>query len=120
VKKEINRVVLVGYVANVPEVRVTKEGKRVGTLTVATHRKEATDWHRLVAFDEEIIDGMERDIEKGTYVYAEGRLQTRKWQDKHQQNHYMTEVVLEIFHPLKQEKQDVPQNMSLKEFLEEL
>ena len=117
-KKEINRVVLVGYAASIPEIRVTQDGKRIATLTIATHRKDVTDWHRLVALDEGIIDVMEREAEKGSYVYAEGRLQTRKWQDKNHQDHYTTEIVLEIFLVIKQEKPTFPKESLLREFLE--
>lgn len=118
-KKEINRVVLVGYSATVPEIRVTQDGKRIGTLTIATHRKEATDWHRLVAFDEGIVDVMERDAEKGSYVYAEGKLQTRKWVDKHHQDRYTTEIILDMFLPIKHEKRDLPKESMLKDYMAE-
>ena len=117
-RKEINRVVLVGYAASIPEIRVAQDGKRIATLTIATHRKDATDWHRLIAFDEGIIDVMEREAEKGSYVYAEGRLQTRKWQDKNHQGRYTTEIVLEIFLVIKQEKHTFPKESLLREFLE--
>jgi len=126
-RTEINRVVLTGYVGNVPEIRYTSDGKKIGTMSVATHRREKesfTDWHRVVTYDESLADIMEKEVERGSYVYVEGRLQTRKWQDKLHKDHYTTEVILDFTDHsllvLKHEKYQVVQGPSLlKEFLEE-
>jgi single-strand DNA-binding protein len=125
-KVEINRVVLTGYVGNIPEIRYTQDGKKIGTMSVATHRrgKESfTDWHRVVTYDEALADMMERDIERGSYVYVEGRLQTRKWKDKQQRDHYTTEVILDgedhVLLVLKREKHQFHHETLLRDFLEE-
>ena len=117
-RTELNRVVLAGYVAGKPEIRYTKEGKQIGTMTVATHRKELTDWHRVVGYNEDLVTRMEQEVDKGSYVYVEGRLQTRKWTDKLEHVHYVTEVILEMLLVLKHEKHELPPIPSLEEFLE--
>jgi single-strand DNA-binding protein len=97
-RTELNRVVLLGYAAGKPEIRYTKDNKKIGTMTVATR--------------------MEQEVEKGAYIYVEGRLQTRKWQDKLEQNHYVTEVIIEMLLVLKHEKHELSPITSLQEFLE--
>jgi single-strand DNA-binding protein len=130
-RMEINRVVLTGYVGNMPEIRYTQDGKKIGTMGVATHRstqgrgkeESFTDWHRVVTYDEIFADMMEREIERGSYVYVEGRLQTRKWKDKQHRDHYTTEVILDLedhlLLVLKREKHQFQSIPTLKEFLEE-
>jgi single-strand DNA-binding protein len=97
----VNKVILLGNLGREPEVRYTGQGKAVATLSLATSRRykdrngqqqEETDWHRVVAFGKaaEILRDM---AHKGTSLYVEGRLQTRKWQDNNGQDRYTTEVV---------------------------
>lgn len=123
-RTEINRVILTGYVGNLPEIRCTQDGRKIGTMSVATHRKESlTDWHRVVTYDEAAVNIMEKEIERGSYVYVEGRLQTRKWQDKQHKDHYTTEVILDLEEHLllvlKHDKYQFHQGNLLKDFLEE-
>jgi single-strand DNA-binding protein len=125
-RMEINRMILTGYVGNIPEIRYTQDGKKIGTMSVATHRRgkeSLTDWHRVVTYDEALADVMEKDIERGSYVYVEGRLQTRKWQDKQRRDHYTTEVILDLedhlLLVLKREKHQVQSTTPLKDFLAE-
>jgi single-strand DNA-binding protein len=125
-RMEINRMVLAGYVGNIPEIRYTQDGKKIGTMSVATHRrgKESfTDWHRVVTYHEGIADIMEKQVERGSYVYAEGRLQTRKWQDKQGRDHYTTEIILDLEDHIllvsKHEKYQASHKTPLTDFLAE-
>ncbi len=103
----VNKVILVGNLGKDPEVRNTQSGGKIVNLTVATsetwndkasgERKEKTEWHRVVIFDERIADVAERYLKKGGKVYVEGTLQTRKWTDQSGQEKYTTEVVLDRF-----------------------
>lgn len=98
----INKVILVGNLGNDPEVRATTTGSRVATISIATseswmdkntnQRQEKTEWHRVVFFNR-LAEIVEQYLTKGSQVYVEGRLQTRKWQDKDGQDKYTTEVV---------------------------
>ncbi len=100
----VNKVILIGNLGRDPEVRYNPNGFSVANLSVATthvwtdkqsgSRREETEWHRVVAFGAvtEIID---RYLKKGSQVYIEGRLRTRKWQDKAGKDQYTTEVVVE-------------------------
>ena len=98
----INKVILVGNLGNDPEVRATTTGSRVATISVATseswmdkntgQRQEKTEWHRVVFFNR-LAEIVEQYLTKGSQVYVEGRLQTRKWQDQNGQDKYTTEVV---------------------------
>src|ERR1700733_4474906 len=90
-----------------PEVRRTQDGRPIVNLTVATsdtwrdkntgERKERTEWHRVVIFSEGLAKVAEQYLKKGSKVYREGQLQTRKWQDQQGQDRYSTEVVLQGF-----------------------
>jgi single-strand DNA-binding protein len=103
----VNKVILVGNVGADPEVRTLPSGNKVVNLTVATsenwkdkstgERKEKTEWHRVVIFSEGLARVAEQYLHKGSKVYLEGSLQTRKWQDQSGQDKYSTEVVLQGF-----------------------
>jgi len=103
----VNKVILVGNLGKDPEVRRTQDGRPIVNLSVATseswrdkatgERKEKTEWHRVVIFNEGLAKVAEQYLKKGAKVYLEGALQTRKWQDKDGQDKYSTEVVLQGF-----------------------
>ena len=103
----VNKVILVGNLGADPEVRRTQDGRAIVNLRVATsetwrdkatsERKERTEWHRVVIFNEGLGKVAEQYLKKGSKVYLEGQLQTRKWQDQQGQDRYSTEVVLQNF-----------------------
>jgi single-strand DNA-binding protein len=103
----VNKVILIGNLGKDPEVRRTQDGRPIVNLTVATsetwrdkntsERKERTEWHRVVIFNEGLCKVAEQYLKKGSKVYLEGQLQTRKWQDQQGQDRYSTEVVLQGF-----------------------
>jgi len=103
----VNKVILVGNLGRDPEIRSTQDGLRIAQLSVATsenwrdknsgERREKTEWHRVVIFNERIVDVAEKYLRKGAKVYIEGALQTRKWTDQSGQEKYTTEVVLQRF-----------------------
>lgn len=103
----VNKVILVGNLGRDPEVRSMQNGGKVCNLSVATserwkdrntgEQQEKTEWHRVVIFDDRLVDVAERFLQKGRKVYLEGELQTRKWQDQSGQEKYTTEVVLRRF-----------------------
>ena len=103
----VNKVILVGNLGRDPEIRTTQGGTRVANLSVATsetwrdrasgERKERTEWHRVVIFNDRLVDVVEKYLKKGSKVYLEGALQTRKWTDNSGQERYSTEVVLQNF-----------------------
>jgi single-strand DNA-binding protein len=103
----VNKVILVGNLGADPEIRRTQDGRPVANLRVATsdtwrdkttgERREKTEWHRVVIFNEGLCKIVEQYLKKGSKVYLEGALQTRKWQDKDGQDRYSTEVVLQGF-----------------------
>ncbi len=103
----INKVILVGNLGRDPEVRRMQNGDPVVNLSVATseswrdkstgERKEKTEWHRAVIFNEHLAKVAEQYLRKGSKVYVEGSLQTRKWTDQDGQEKYATEVVLQKF-----------------------
>jgi single-strand DNA-binding protein len=103
----VNKVILVGNLGRDPEVRMTQDGAKIVTLSLATseswkdkvsgERREKTEWHRVVIFNEKVGDVAERYLRKGHKVYLEGQLQTRKWTDQNGQEKYTTEVVLGKF-----------------------
>lgn len=103
----VNKVILVGNLGNDPEVRNLPNGGKVVNLSVATseswkdrntgERRERTEWHRVVIFSEGLTRVAEQYLRKGSKVYIEGQLQTRKWQDQSGQDKYSTEVVLQGF-----------------------
>jgi single-strand DNA-binding protein len=103
----VNKVILVGNLGADPEVRTLPSGSKMVQLSVATsenwrdkntgERKEKTEWHRVVIFSEGLVRVAEQYLRKGSKVYLEGALQTRKWQDQSGQDKYSTEVVLQGF-----------------------
>lgn len=100
----VNKVIIVGNLGRDPEVRSFQNGGRVCNLSIATseswkdkttgERKERTEWHRVVIFNENLVKIAEQYIKKGTKVYIEGQLETRKWTDQSGVEKYTTEVVL--------------------------
>ena len=103
----VNKVILVGNLGADPEIRRTQDGRPIANLRVATseswrdrnsgERKERTEWHRVVIFNEGLCKIVEQYLRKGSKVYLEGQLQTRKWTDQQGQDRYSTEVVLQGF-----------------------
>ena len=103
----VNKVILIGNLGADPEIRRTQDGRPIANLRIATseswrdkttgERKEKTEWHRVVIFNEGLCKIAEQYLKKGSKVYLEGSLQTRKWQDKDGQDKYSTEVVLQGF-----------------------
>jgi single-strand DNA-binding protein len=103
----VNKVILIGNLGADPEVRRTQDGRPIANLRVATsetwrdkatgERKEKTEWHRVVIFNEGLCRVAEQYLKKGAKVYIEGQLQTRKWTDQSGQEKYSTEVVLQGF-----------------------
>ena len=103
----VNKVILVGNLGADPEVRSLPSGGKVVNLRVATseswrdkntgERQERTEWHRVVIFSEGLTRVAEQYLRKGSKVYLEGQLQTRKWQDQSGQDRYSTEIVLQGF-----------------------
>jgi single-strand DNA-binding protein len=103
----VNKVILVGNLGKDPDVRHTQDGKAIVNLSLATtdswrdkasgERKEKTEWHRVVIFNEGIAKVAEQYLKKGSQVYIEGQLQTRKWTDKDGVEKYSTEVVLQNY-----------------------
>jgi len=103
----INKVILVGNLGKDPEVRHTQDGRPIVNLSVATsenwkdkntgEKREKTEWHRVVIFSEGLARVAEQYLKKGSKVYIEGQLQTRKWTDQNGQERYSTEVVLQNF-----------------------
>ena len=103
----VNKVILIGNLGRDPEIRSTQDGTRVANLSVATseswrdrtsgERKERTEWHRVVIFNDRLVEIVEKYLKKGSKVYLEGALQTRKWTDNSGQERYSTEVVLQKF-----------------------
>jgi single-strand DNA-binding protein len=103
----VNKVILVGNLGRDPEIRSTQSGMRVANLSVATsenwrdkatgERREKTEWHRVVIFNDRLVEVVEKYLRKGSKIYVEGSLQTRKWTDQSGQERYTTEVVLQGF-----------------------
>jgi single-strand DNA-binding protein len=103
----VNKVILIGNLGADPEIRRTQDGRPIANLRIATseswrdkatgERREKTEWHRVVIFNENLCRIAEQYLKKGAKVYIEGALQTRKWQDQSGQDRYSTEVVLQGF-----------------------
>lgn len=103
----VNKVILIGNVGADPEVRFAQNGNKIANIRLATseswkdkqsgERREKTEWHRVVCFSPGLSDVIERYVKKGSKLYIEGKLQTRKWQDQSGQDRYTTEVVLDGF-----------------------
>ena len=103
----VNKVILIGNLGRDPETRQTQDGRPIVNMSVATseswkdrqtgERRERTEWHRVVIFSEGLADVAQRYLRKGSKVYLEGQIQTRKWTDQSGQERYTTEVVLSGF-----------------------
>jgi single-strand DNA-binding protein len=103
----VNKVILVGNLGRDPEIRSMQSGEEIAQLSLATsetwrdkasgERKERTEWHRVVIFNENLVKVAKQYLKKGSKVYIEGSLQTRKWTDKDGAEKYTTEVVLQRF-----------------------
>jgi len=103
----VNKVILVGNLGRDPEVRTMQDGNPVVNLSLATseqwrdrntgERREKTEWHRVVIFNERLAEVAQKYLRKGSKIYIEGQLQTRKWTDQSGQEKYTTEVVLQRF-----------------------
>ena len=101
----VNKVILLGNLGQDPDVRTMQSGKKVATMSLATsdswkdkdtgEKKEKTEWHRIVVFNEGLIGVVENYIKKGTKLYIEGALQTRKWTDDAGTEKYTTEIVIQ-------------------------
>jgi single-strand DNA-binding protein len=103
----VNKVILVGNLGRDPEIRTTQDGKEIANITLATseswkdrntgERREKTEWHRIVVFNDGLIGVIKNYLHKGSKIYVEGSLQTRKWTDQSGVEKYSTEVVLQGF-----------------------
>ncbi len=106
----VNKVILIGNLGNDPEVRYTPNGNAVANVTLATSTtwrdkqtgelQERTEWHTVAIFSEGLVNVAERFLRKGSKVFVEGQLQTRKWQDKNGIDRYTTEVIANEMHML--------------------
>ena len=103
----VNKVILIGNLGRDPEVRSTQDGNKIVQLSLATseswtdkrsgEKRERTEWHRIVVFNDQIADVAERYLTKGAKIYVEGQLQTRKWTDQSGEDRYATEIVLQKY-----------------------
>ena len=103
----VNKVILIGNLGADPEIRHTQDGRPIANLRIATsdswrdkatgERRERTEWHRVVIFNEGLAKIAEQYLRKGSKVYLEGSIQTRKWEDQSGQERYTTEIVLQGF-----------------------
>ena len=103
----VNKVILVGNLGKDPEVKMTQEGGKIVTFSMATseqwkdkntgERQDRTEWHRVVLFNEKLAEVAEKYLRKGSKIYIEGQLQTRKWTDQTGQERYTTEVIVSRF-----------------------
>lgn len=103
----VNKVILVGHLGRDPEIRATSDGTKIANFTLATsetwkdrnsgEKRERTEWHRVVVFNEGLTRIVEQYLRKGSHVYVEGALQTRKWTDQSGQERYTTEIVLQKY-----------------------
>lgn len=103
----VNKVILIGNLGRDPEIRTSQNGDKIASFSIATseqwkdkatgERKEKTEWHRIVVFNPNLADVVERYVKKGSPVYVEGQLQTRKWTDQQGVEKYVTEVVIGKF-----------------------
>ena len=103
----VNKVILIGNVGRDPEIRSTQDGREIANQAIATseswkdkntgERKEKTEWHRVVIFNDGLVNVVKNYVKKGAKLYIEGALQTRKWTDKDGAEKYSTEIVLQGF-----------------------
>jgi single-strand DNA-binding protein len=103
----VNKAILIGNVGRDPEIRSTSDGRQIASLTLATseswkdkstgERKEKTEWHKIVIFNENLVSIVKSYVKKGSKLYVEGAIVTRKWTDKEGAEKYSTEIVLQNF-----------------------
>lgn len=103
----INKAIIIGNIGKEPEIRAMQDGREVATLSIATseswkdknsgERKEKTEWHRVVIFNEHLVRFVKEYLRKGSKVYAEGQIQTRKWTDRDGVERYNTEIVIQPY-----------------------
>lgn len=103
----VNKVILVGNLGRDPEIRQTQDGMKIANFSLATseswkdkvtgERKEKTEWHRVVVMNEHIVNVVEQYVKKGSKLYVEGQLQTRKWTDQAGLERYTTEIIIGRF-----------------------
>ena len=103
----VNKVIIIGNVGKDPEIKTMQSGNEVANLTIATseqwkdkvtgERRQKTEWHRVVIYGDALINILRRYVKKGSKLYVEGSLNTRKWQDKQGNDKYSTEIVLQGF-----------------------
>jgi single-strand DNA-binding protein len=103
----INRATILGNVGKDPEIRSTQDGRKIANLSIATseewddkrtgEERKKTEWHRVTVFSEGLVGVVEKYVKKGSKIYVEGKIQTRKWQDKDGQDKYTTEIILQGF-----------------------
>ena len=103
----LNKVQIIGNVGKDPEIRTTSDGKEIANLVVATsefwkdknsgEKKEKTEWHKIVIFSDTLTNVVKNYVKKGSKIYIEGALQTRKWTDSNNQERYTTEIVLQAY-----------------------
>lgn len=103
----VNKVMILGNVGRDPEIRTSQDGSKFASLAIATsdawkdkitgEKKERTEWHRVVIFNPQLAEIVEQYVSKGSKIYVEGQLQTRKWQDNAGIERYTTEVVVSRF-----------------------
>ena len=120
----INKVIIVGNLGHDPEIRTMPNGEQVANITVATseswtdkntgERKEAVEWHRIVLY-RRLAEIAAQYLHKGSQVYVEGRLKTRKWQDNNDQDRYTTEIQGDNLQMLGGRNQDAAQNQPPKQ-----
>ena len=101
----VNKVILLGRLGKDPDIRSMQNGKKVANFGIATskrwtdretqEKKEKTSWHNIVVFNEGLVGIVEQYVKKGSQIYIEGELQTRKWQDQEGKDRYTTEVILQ-------------------------
>ena len=101
----VNKVILLGNLGRDPDIRSMQSGSKMASFSIATSKrwkdkntqeqKEKTSWHNIVVFGDGLVDIVEKYVKKGSKIYAEGELQTRKWQDQDGKDRYTTEVVLQ-------------------------
>jgi single-strand DNA-binding protein len=122
----INKVILVGNVGQDPEIRNTQDGREIASLSIATsdswkdknsgEKKEKTEWHKIAIFSQGLVGIVKNYVKKGTKLYIEGSLQTRKWTDNNGIERYTTEIVLQNYNSTLQiidsRKQDSSDNYS--------
>ena len=103
----LNKVTLIGNLGKDPEIRTTNDGRELANFSLATseswkdkvtgEKKDKTEWHRVVVFNEGLVRVIKRYVKKGSKLYIEGQLQTRKWVDNENQERYTTEIVLQNY-----------------------